>query len=178
MPENVDAFHSIILADRRTVSQKVSRDWGTCRIHHVLDEETLCQIGATSDVWSCCGFTGNSGTLLTEHDRFLRSTCDNERNLDIFVRSRDKRTIYVVEAQWFTTSTKFRKQKSTSKVMAPVFSDKDGILLVDCLDMGTTTHLSWTKWSCQQQCCLSRTTPPDTRLSIHSGSWLICTLKC
>lgn len=41
MPENVDAVHSMISADRKIVSQKDSRDSAdtpeTCRIHHVLD---------------------------------------------------------------------------------------------------------------------------------------------
>ena len=42
---------------------------------------------------------------------------------------------------WFTSSTKFRKQKSVSKMMASVFSDKDVILLVDCLESGATIPL-------------------------------------
>jgi hypothetical protein len=47
-----------------------------------------------------------------------------------------------VEAQWFTSSKKFRKQKSASKVNASVFSDKDMILLVDCMERGATITAS------------------------------------
>lgn len=165
------------LGRSENVSQKASRDSGhtsgTCMIHRdVLGMRKL------STKWRCCGFTDNSWTLLTAHSRLWQW-----RNVDTLVRSRDTRTIYRVEAQWFTSSTKFRTHKSASKVMASVFSDKYGILLADCLERGATITASHytpllDKESCQQQCCFSRTTPPGTRFSIQSSSWVICTLKC
>jgi hypothetical protein len=74
---------------------------------------------------------------ISEHSRLWQW-----RNVDTLVRSRDTRTIYRVEAQRFTSSTKFRTQKSASKVMASVFSDKYRILLVDCLERGATITAS------------------------------------
>jgi hypothetical protein len=41
VPENVAAFHSMIVADWRISARKIAEtleiDSGTCRIHHVLD---------------------------------------------------------------------------------------------------------------------------------------------
>jgi len=123
----------MILADRRISTRKLADSGdtsGTCRIHHdVLDMRKL------SAKWPCCGFTGNSWTPLTEHSRLWQwKKCGNTCTIH------DK-TIYGVEAQWFTSSMKFRKQKLASKMMASVFSDKDGILLVDCLYRGATIPL-------------------------------------
>jgi len=123
----------MLLADRRISARKLAASGdnsGTSGIHrHVFDVTKL------SAKWPCCGFTGNSRTPLTEHSRLWQwKKCGYTCTIH------DKRT-YGVEGQWFTSSTKFRKQKSVSKMMASVFSEKDGILLVDCLERGATIPL-------------------------------------
>jgi hypothetical protein len=39
-----------------------------------------------------------------------------------------------METQWFPRPKKFKTQKSSRKVLASVFWDKEGILLVDYLE--------------------------------------------
>jgi hypothetical protein len=45
VPENVDAIHSMIVADWRISARKIAEtleiNSGTCRIHHVLDKRNL-----------------------------------------------------------------------------------------------------------------------------------------
>lgn len=133
---------------------------GTWRVHHqwcVGHDEPLCQMGAKklecrSEAWSRWGFTHNSWALQMEHSRPLGSTCDNGRNMDIFLWPRDKRTIWGVQKQWFTMPKKFQTLKSASKAMASVLWDKDGILLVDCFEKSATITASYytlplPKWS-------------------------------
>jgi hypothetical protein len=43
-----------------------------------------------------------------------------------------------METQWFPRSKKLKTQKSSSKVLASVFSAKAGILLIDFLEKGAT----------------------------------------
>ena len=110
----------------------------------------------------------------------------------MLVWSRDKKTIWL-EAHWFAKSIKVTNTKnSASKVMVSVFSHRDRILLVDYLEKGATitdsyytplldkvkqAMVSKQQESCQKECCFSRTMPPHTWLSSHSGNWRICTLK-
>jgi len=124
----------MILADRR-ISARMLADSGdtsgTCRIYR-----DVFGVSKLSAKWPCCGFTGNSWTPLKEQSRLWQwKKCGYTCTIH------DKRTIYGVEAQWFTSFTNFRKQKSASKMMASVFSEKDGIMLVDCLERGTTIPL-------------------------------------
>jgi hypothetical protein len=84
-------------------------------------------------------------TVLWLHRQFL-NTADETQQVVTMEKSgytctiHDKRTIYGVETQWFTSCTKFRKQKAASKMMASVFYDKDGILLVDCPEGMQQSH--------------------------------------
>jgi hypothetical protein len=43
-----------------------------------------------------------------------------------------------METQWFPRPKKFKTEKSPSNVLASVFWDRDGNLLVDCLVKGAT----------------------------------------
>jgi hypothetical protein len=63
--------------------------------------------------------------------------------LDPYICSRDQRTIQGIETQWFPAAKKFKTQKASSKVLASVFWDKNGILLVDYLEKGANITVKY-----------------------------------
>ena len=72
-------------------------------------------------------------------------TSDHGRNLVILLWPRDKATMNGVVAQRLTPpcSKKFRVQKSTGRVLASIFWDQDGILLIDYLPKGQTINAEY-----------------------------------
>lgn len=78
---------------------------------------------------------------IPEHRWRNTAGCDNERNVDTLVQSMATEKSTEWRHSGSRRPKKFRKQKSASKMMASVFSEKDGILLVDCLERGATIPL-------------------------------------
>jgi orotate phosphoribosyltransferase-like protein len=71
--------------------------------------------------------------IYEKHDRVFASEAILDRFIHINIRSRDQRAVQ----EWRRSGPRVQRssrQKSSSKVLATVFSDKDCILLVDYLE--------------------------------------------
>jgi hypothetical protein len=157
VPENMDDIHSMIWANQRISAKKTAQTVEISRecvafIIHTLDIRKLSAkwapkclyevekhdriVAASQEIFEHFRWTTASllAQTVTMYETW-RHLCDPERQKNN-LRSRN------------TCPKKFRTQKSASKVMAPCFWDKDGILLAEYLKKGatmTTTHLTWTK---------------------------------
>ena len=148
VPENVDAIHSIILAERRisakNIAETVEISWECVGfiVHDMLDMKLPEKWVPSVWMWI------RSVIVLWLHRRFL-STLDRTQQVSWFDlwQWMNWINLYDPETQeqskeWrnsFSPHPKnFRHLKTASKVIAYVFWDKDGILLVYYLKKGTT----------------------------------------
>jgi hypothetical protein len=131
VPENVDAIHSMIVADWRISARKIAEtleiDSGTCRIHHVLDKRNL------SSKWvpKCLSVDQKRDHVVApksilEHFRwnmvgFLALLVTMDKT---WIHLYDPETKEQSKHSWHSDSScpqKFQTQKSASKVMVSVF---------------------------------------------------------
>jgi hypothetical protein len=61
-------------------------------------------------------------------------------NMGPSLRSRIQKTEHAVEAPWLTPPKKFKRVPSAGKIMASIFWDSQGILMIDYLEQGRTIN--------------------------------------
>lgn len=148
--ENIDKVHDIVMADRRVTVRYIAECTGlsTGAVHNILTNN-LC-MNKVSARWV--------PRNLTLDQKRIRVTCSRELLDRYRANSQDFLSRFVTEdetwvhhfdpeskqssMQWKHTSSptpkKFRVQPSARKIMASVFWDAKGIVLVDYLEHGAT----------------------------------------
>ena len=152
-PEIVDQIHELILEDRRILAKSIaeqlgiSREWVGCIIHEDLDMWKL----STKWVLKCLN-AGQKRQWRQSFEQLLEFfRCGPNDFLSRLV-TMDETWLYHYDLEtkqqsvdwWHSGSPrpkKFRVQKSTGKVLASIFWDQDGILLIDYFSKGQTINV-------------------------------------
>jgi hypothetical protein len=184
IPENVDATHSMNLDDSRISTKKkaqtlaISRERVGCIVHEILDMRKL------SAQWipKCLNAVQKRERALASQAILDQFRWDPVGLLNCLL-TMDETWIHIYDPEtkeqskdWRHSGSphpkKFKTQKSSSKVLASVFWDKDRILLVDYLERGATIAASF-----RNEFCFFKTMLLLTRWPLHTRNFQIFTLK-
>ncbi|GFG35425.1 hypothetical protein Cfor_01120 [Coptotermes formosanus] len=205
VPEKMDIIHTMILVDRRIAAEKIAEILEISRERVGL---IICHVLVTKKLSAKCTpkclnadlkrYRVVASWAILEHFRwntagFLAELVTMD---ETWIHLHDPETKEQSE-EWRHSGSpcpkKFRTQMSASKVIASVFWDKDGTLLVDYLEKGATITASYytslldkakqalvSKWwgKLSQGVLFLQDNASSHTAEIISRSWMICILKC
>lgn len=149
-PENIDSVHDMILENRRIGIKSIAEALHISyeRVCHIIHHDLGMRKLSAKWIPRCLNVDQKRVRLTTSKEICRRFAEDSSNFLDRLV-TMDETWIHNYDPetkeqskQWKHVGSprpkKFRVQKSAGKILASVFWDKDGIILIDYLEQGRT----------------------------------------
>jgi histone-lysine N-methyltransferase SETMAR len=148
-PETCDAVHELILEDRRISAKKIAQivDISRERVGFIIT--TILDMRKLSAKWVPKCLNSDQKKERVQASKAILGHFESTPDFLARLVTEDETWLYIYDPEtkeqskeWRHSGSprpkKFRTQKSAKKVMASVFWDKDGILLVDYLPQGSS----------------------------------------
>ena len=148
--EDVELVHSLIICDRRRSLCDIARQIGITiwAVQSILTDilgmlkvsaRLVPKIVDQRSEEGRLNFLNISCLYMKLTLRTLRSSCNQRWDLGLSLRFWGQKAEYALEASWLTPS-KNKRVSSAGKVMASIFGDSKGVIMVDYLEEGRTIN--------------------------------------